>query len=265
MVANPCNHYVVVEDDKISMEQWHAMLSPYYTCHRLHLISGTALLSSEYYGNDSDIKNGWHRSAVLKLLIADKIQSKKYLIIDSKNFFVRAQSLNDWPLTDGNGIVDRYDSWGWTEVDVFCLKNNIVIPEKVYNSSTPFIVDTTIVKEIIKFDILPLFFNKKEWWSSELFLYSIFTQHVGNKLKSKPAPNVTFWNNERKLDTKTLTDVYSWSNIRMFGLHRHVLQLGTNLTEFIDFLVGLGFNQHTVENTLKQYKQDITILNQIAQ
>ena len=29
MVMDPCNHYVVVEDGKVSMEQWRTMLSPY--------------------------------------------------------------------------------------------------------------------------------------------------------------------------------------------------------------------------------------------
>lgn len=257
MVMDPCNHYVVVEDGKVSMEQWRTMLSPYYTRHHLHLISGTSLLSSEYYVDDSKIKNGWHRSAVLKLLIADKIQSNKYLIIDSKNFFVHKQSLNDWPLTDGNGIIERYDSRTWTEVDDFCLKNNIPIPDAVYNSSTPFIVDTTIVKELIKFDILPLFFNKKGWWSSELFLYSIFTQQVGNKLKSEPVPNVTFWNTERTLDKTVLNDCYTWPNMRAFGLHRDVLKLKTDLTQLMDFLIEIGFDSNTVTQALEQYQQDI--------
>jgi hypothetical protein len=257
MVTDFCNHYVVIEDNKLSMEEWYALLTPYYTRHRLHLISGSSLLSSEYYANDSQIKNGWHRSAVLKLLIADKIQSKKYLILDSKNFFVRQQSLNEWPLEDGNGIIEKYNSYGWIEVDEFCLKNNIAITENVYNSSTPFMVNTDIVKKIIEFDFLCLFFNKKRWWSSELFLYSIFTQHVGNKLKSKPVTNVTFWNTERRLNKKTLDDIYSWKNMRTFGLHRNILKLGTDLTGFVDFLVGLGFKKSIVETGLTQYKQDI--------
>ena len=45
MVMDPCNHYVVVEDGKVSMEQWRTMLSPYYTRHHLHLISGSSLLA----------------------------------------------------------------------------------------------------------------------------------------------------------------------------------------------------------------------------
>jgi len=257
MVTTTCNHYVIVEDNNVSLEDWYSMLAPYYMHHRLHLIPGTSLLSSEYYVNDSTIKNGWHRSAVLKLLIATQIQSEKYLILDSKNFFVHKQSLNDWPLQDGNGIVEQCDSYGWNEVDEFSLKNNLVIPEKVYNSSTPFMVNTSIVKEIIKFDILPLFFNKQKVWSSELFLYSIFTQRAGNKLTLDSVPNVTFWNTERKLDTETLTDIYTWPNMRAFGLHRDLLKNKTDLSDFVEFLDKIGFDKKTVEHTLEQYKTDI--------
>jgi hypothetical protein len=252
MLTDPCNHYVIVEDN-LNIETWYDTLIPYYTKHQLHLISGGSLLPPECYVNDSRKKNGWHRSAVLKLLAVKKIQSDKYLILDSKNFFVHPQSVNDWPLEDGNGIIDKYDSNGWDEIDKFCLDNHIPVPDNVYNSSTPFIVSTNVVKKIIEFDFLPLFFDKKDWWSSEIFLYSIFTQWAGNKLKSTPTPNLTFWNTERLLNTETLTDCYTWPNMRTFGLHRHVIELGTDLTEFIDFLVGIGFDKNIVENTLTQY------------
>jgi hypothetical protein len=259
MVTDPCNHYVIVEDNKASMQEWRTRLSPYYTRHHLQLISGTELLSSEHYNNESKIKNGWHRQAVLKLLIADKIQSKKYLILDSKNFFVHNQSLNDWPLQEGNGIVEVCDSYSWKEVDDFCLKNNILMPKEVYSQSTPYMVDTAIVKELIKFDILPLFFNKLGWWSSEFFLYSVFAQHVGNRLKSEPVPNITFWNTERKIDIATINDVYTWPNMKTFGLHRDILKLDIDITALVEFLIKIGFNGNIIKTALKQYKQDVKI------
>ena len=259
MVTDPCDHYIVVEDDKVSIGDWRTMLSPYYTRHRLHLTPGTSLLSPEYYASDSQIKNGWHRQSVLKLLIATHIQSNKYLILDSKNFFICKQSLNEWPLDEGNGIVEKYDSRGWTEVDEFCLEHNIHKPDNSYSVTTPFIVNTDVVKDIIKFNILPLFFNKKKWWASEFFLYSIFTQHFGNQLTSEPTPNLTFWNTERKLDTETLTDIYTWPNMKMFGLHRDVLKNKTDLTEFVNFFVNIGFDKNIVVTALTQYEQDIKI------
>ena len=101
MLTEPCNHYVIVEDTTLSLEDWHDMLCPYYTSHQLHLISATSLLAPECYINDSRIKNGWHRQSVLKLLIATQIQTEKYLILDSKNFFICKQSLDKWPLKKG--------------------------------------------------------------------------------------------------------------------------------------------------------------------
>jgi hypothetical protein len=257
MVSKPCNHYVIVEDCKTDIEEWRSMLAPYYTRHRLHLIPGSSLLSPEYYINDSKKKNGWHRQQLCKLLIADKIQSEKYLILDSKNFFIHKQLLDDWPLNEGNGVLDDYDSLGWFGVDDFCFKHNIAIPKKVYNATTPFMVHTAIVKKIIEFDILPVFFNKKRIWSSEFFLYSIFTQHVGNKLKSEPVPNLTFWNSERQPNKETLKDIYTWPNLRTVGLHREVIEQGVDLTDFIDFLNTIGFDPTRVKSALKIYKQNI--------
>jgi len=257
MLTEPCDHYIVVEDSKLDLETWHNMLDQYYVRHRLHLISGTSLISSAGYANDSYKKNGWHRSAVLKLLISKHIQSKKYLILDSKNFFVHSQTLMDWPIQDGNGLVTKYNCHGWTEIEEFCLKHSLPLPSEVYMSAMPFMVDTDIVKEIVKYDIETLFFDKQQWWSSEVLIYSIFTQHAGNQLQPQLVPNVTFWNTERQLSIETLKDIHNWTNMRSFGLHRHVVDLGTDLHDLTEFLIELGFDRKTVENTLEQYRQGI--------
>jgi hypothetical protein len=120
-------------------------------------------------------------------------------------------------------------------------------------------VNTAIVKDLIKFDILSLFFNKLGWWSSEFFLYSVFSQHVGNKLKSEPVPNITFWNTERKLDITTINDVYTCPNMRTFGLHRDVLKLDIDITALVEFLIKIGFDGNIIKTALKQYKQDVKI------
>jgi hypothetical protein len=255
MITQTCNHYVIIEDSKTSLESWHDMLSPYYTRHHLHLIPGNSLLPPSSYINDSYKKHGWHRSAVLKLLAAKHIQSEKYLILDSKNFFVHPQSLDDWPLQDGNGIMYDNEILGWHEVEDFCLKNNITWPEKVYMSATPFMVKTDIVKEIIKYDILPLFFDKESTWSSEIFLYSIFTQYFGNPLTQNQVPNVTFWKSERAITKETLLDVHAWPNMRSFGLHRDVLKVGTDLSALIDFLVEIGFDKSKINQAIKLYEK----------
>jgi Family of unknown function (DUF6492) len=257
MVAKPCVHYIIVEDDRVDIEEWRSLLATYYTRHKLNLIPSKTFLPSEYYLNDSKIKNGWHRQIVLKLLVANLIESNRYLILDSKNFFVHQQDLQAWPIAEGNGIIENYNSRGWTEVEDFCFKNNITLPDKVYSASTPFMAQTSIVKEILKADIFPLFLEKKGWWAGEFFLYSIFTQYLGNTLISADVPNVTFWNSERPLTESTLGDIYTWPNMRTFGLHRDVLKLGIDRTEIVSFLVKLGFDTDTVNTTLNMYQQDV--------
>lgn len=255
MVQESHDHYVVVEDSIISIDQWKERLLPYYTRHTLHVIP--TLVPDEYYLNDTQIKNGWHRSAVLKILISEKIKSKKYLILDSKNFFIREQLLNEWPIDDGNGIVEPYDSRTWNEVDIFCEKNSIPKPKEVYMSCTPFVFDTSISKEMTKFDLFSLFFKKQYWWSSELFLYSIFTQMSGNILTSCATPNVTFWNTERELTKEVLKDIYNWPNIKTFGLHRDILKIGIDIKQLIEFLDSVGLDKSIVKKTLDIYNKGI--------
>jgi hypothetical protein len=255
MVEASYDHYVVIEDKTLSIDEWDEILSPYYTNHKLHIVP--SMVPEKYYKNDSRIKNGWHRSAILKLLIAEKVTSPRYLILDSKNIFIKPQNIDEWPIKDGNGIVENYTHRSWKEVNEFCTANGISVPTEMYMSATPFVVDTKIVKKIINFDIFPLFFDKKEWWSSELLLYSIFTHHCGNPITNERIPNITFWNSERELDKATLLDVFDWPNMRMFGLHRGIIELNRDLGNIIDFLVDKGYDRNILMKTLDIYKQDI--------
>lgn len=260
MITTPCNHYVIVEDDKIPLEKWYSFLSPYYSKHKLHLIPGKSLLPEKYYNNDSKLCNGWHRQNALKLLISDQIHSDKYLIIDSKNFFICRQSLNTWPITEGNGLLvdtQLHITNRWAELDNFCLNHNIKVPSKVYDASTPFVVHTDTVKKIIQFDILPLFFDKKNWWVSEFYLYSFFIQHFGNRLQSVDVTNVTFWDTKHSMSVENLRDILKWPNIKSLGLHRDMLKLNINLDGLFDFLVEIGFDKKTVEDMLKQNQESI--------
>jgi hypothetical protein len=251
MIKDPCDHYVVIEDRGLTLDEWQKILSPYYTRHRLHLIP--SMIPEKYYPST----NGWTRQQVLKLLIAEKINGKRYLLLDSKNFFVHNQSLSQWPVNNGNGIIQSYNSFDWEEINEFCAKHNIPISKEIYMSCTPFVCDTHLVKEILKFDIFPLFFEKKNWWSSEILLYSIFSQFFGNTLKKiEHVPNVTFWSSERVLSTETLRDIYSWPDLRMFGLHRAMIYLKIDLFEFIRFLIDIGYDRDIVTSSLKTYKQD---------
>ena len=261
-IKDPCEHIIVIEDNKISYDEWYAMLSPYYTKHKLILLK--TLLSKDTYANDSVIKNGWHRSIFLKLLVANTVTTSRYLVLDSKNFFINSVILDEWPCNEGNHLVEQLhlnrklsNGRSWPEFFQFADKHNIPITDNAYSTTTPFMFNTTIVREILTLDDLyPLFFNR-EGWASEFFLYSIYTQNQGNQLVNGPAVNVTFWNTERKLNNKTLTDIYSWPNLKSIGLHRDIIAHNTDLTELYNFLDSINFDSDVVVKCLTQYRKDL--------
>ena len=109
-VQGLCNHIIIVEDNKIPLNEWQTELAPFYNKHQLMLMN--TLLDDESYKNDSIRKNGWHRSALLKLLVAEHVNTEKYLLLDSKNFFVKQVNLDSWPCDEGNHLVESLHSNG---------------------------------------------------------------------------------------------------------------------------------------------------------
>jgi len=262
-INEPCNHIVIIEDDQVSFNEWYAELSPYYTKHKLILLN--TLLDKNSYRNDTKKKNGWHRSALLKLMVANQVHTDRYLLLDSKNFFIKPVNLDEWPCVEGNYLVEPLQIDGrlangrvWPNLFEFGKQHNIQIPKNTYSTTTPFIVNTNIVKNLIDLDVKSLFLNNLGW-SSELFLYSVYTQHLGNELKNGPTVNVTFWNDERTADLETLTDIFSWPNIKSFGVHRDFMRLNLDLTEMYNFLESIDFDKQLVETCFGQHQKDLNV------
>ena len=260
-VQGACNHIIIVEDNKIPLSEWQTELAPFYNKHHLMLLD--TLLDNDSYQNDSVKKNGWHRSALLKLMAAEHVNTEKYLLLDSKNFFVRQVNLDSWPCDEGNHLVEPLHSNGqlsngrsWPNLFQFGKKHSIPITKNTYSTTTPFMVKTNTVKNLLKLDIASLFLNNTGW-SSELFLYSVYAQYLGTKLINGPTVNVTFWNNERTADIKTLTDIFSWTHVLMFGIHRDFMRINFDLTKLYNFLEFIDFDKQLVQTCFDQYRKDL--------
>ena len=256
-IEQPCDHYIVIENSDMSVQQWHDILAPHYRRHRLILVG--KLLPDTAYQNDSSTKNGWHRSALLKLLVANNITQSKYLILDSKNFFIKSLDLNDWPCAEGNNLIAEIDKVTpyWPNLDQFCKDLGIIKPKQTWSSSTPFMVKTDTVKQLIQYKKLYSMFLSNFGWSSELLLYSVFAQHLGSELTHGVTPNITFWEDESTLDRNTLENFYNWPDIKSLGLHRYAFEFNQDLSDLINWLVDLGFDKTFIVDCLNRYQQDI--------
>ena len=228
------------------------------------LVLLNTLLDADNYVNDSVIKNGWHRSAILKLLAANVVETSRYLLLDSKNFFINPAVLDQWPCAEGNHLVEQLhvnnqlsNGRNWPNLFEYVKTHNINLPDNTYSTTTPFMVHTKLVQQLLNTgDVASLFLNNLGW-SSELFLYSVYTQHVGNKLVGGPTVNVTFWNVERTADYSTLSDIASWPDLLCLGLHRDFMNINSNLTDLCNFLESRNFDRLLVDKWLTQYKVDI--------
>lgn len=109
---DPCTHWVVINEEDPDLAAWEEYLSPYYTNHVLLLIKREHLLPKEsdkanFWLNEV-LKNeisGYRLQNVLKLQIAQMIQ-KDYLTIDTKNFFVKSTSIDEWNKFIGGEFIE---------------------------------------------------------------------------------------------------------------------------------------------------------------
>jgi hypothetical protein len=176
-------HFVIIQDSKIELKQWKSSLSPYYTRHELVLIQ-----------NDLSLRcDGWRQQQILKLEIAKKINTENYLVLDSKNFFIKPFNLTDWDVPHGNGSLFVYykNNKERLDVDIFlekvCKKYNKEFPKLQIDYMTPYKMNTAIVNTIIDTDYQSLFFESE--LPSEFALYNMFLSNLEivkcNKGKNK--------------------------------------------------------------------------------
>ena len=106
--VSPCRHYVTIEDESLSLAEWHSILSPFYTKHELILSSLPRPKNLEF---NAPFTLGWRRQQMLKLMTAARVKSEHALVLDSKNFFVLDTNLDDWPFKNSRGVYSYRETY----------------------------------------------------------------------------------------------------------------------------------------------------------
>lgn len=219
-VQGQITHWVIIQDTILSISEWSKHLSHLYTYHNLKLISNDFKI----------IKNtgGWIQQQILKLGIADKIFADEYLILDSKNFFIKETNLDTWPIQEGNGIIfstldfDYYksiinDYYKWlpwiTQLSVILKKP---IPAVLPNPITPFRVKTSIVKKILQDLDIVTFFQTNRRDPSEFLLYGFYAD---NLIREPILPFKTYWK-KCFITAQELELIHYDQNMKILGIHR---------------------------------------------
>lgn len=241
---DPCNViFILNEDDETSdiLNQWfQEMCMP-------HLIKkfNVKLYRKFQFWNIEDEchltpleKEGWVDQQVLKLAVYKKIQTDDYVVLDSKNFFVRPcrcidiKQISPEPTDWCEPILKN---WITTCIETF----NFLPPEKALRltqNTTPYIIRKQSAKDLINyFGGISSFYKwftiearKDKHSPAEFFLYEIFTiTHGWRNLGDCQQNCISMWEHMIIRDKMTQQDfvkyfihMFRTYDVKVAGLHK---------------------------------------------
>ena len=189
--------------------------------------------------------SSWSNQRIIKLLVAKMVSSPYYLVLDSKNHFIRNITIDDYfdgtkPIlfhhNPGNMIRYYYNCLQYFDTkDPF---NYVSKGNHNLLTTTPFLMCKQDVLELIEYVVkrekekFYLFFEKNNNNYCEFYLYSTYLIFK-NKLKDcslKPINFITVfginspgWDSDSK-NNRCLTALHN-PNLKCFGLHRKAIPL----------------------------------------
>ena len=259
-IEKPCRHWITVEDESLTPEEWHGFLLPYYQRHTLYLTFSKR--PDLYY--DTPFTLGYRRQQVLKLLAAANVYSDTCLVLDCKNFFIKPVDLGLWPYKNGNG---RYTILEEEPADFFPRQwinhinsvTNLEIPKKFPTRlATPFACTKKYAKAAVEHPWFErLFFHEPCIPMTEMFYYYFFVPFDELDL---PSHNVggalSFLDNPNDIQ-KHIEDAKSQLT---HGLHRRARKEMTQANKdiYANWLLTIGLNKTLVENYVYYEMTDTT-------
>lgn len=248
----PCTHYVIVNEHKADLEFWWRWLSPYYQKHRLVLLNridyNYGQLGIDYTNNSSSA--GWIMQQLQKLLVSYHL-NQDYLILDSKNFFIKPTSLNEWEHVLGNPTLMTIDTSKLNPyIDSFNYHSNILNTTRttVYSIGTPFKIERKYITDCPYFTFYELgsiLVQTGSYSISEFLFYSLLipADHPSFSTERKFGPGCTMlWDPEANSD-ELFEEIKNSEKHKLVSLHRRLLSGADNefFMAFNDMLSSLNF------------------------
>lgn len=209
-----CEHHVFIEDDAMTLEEWQDILSPFYKKHRLVLHKTNVPLNS----------TGWFRQQVTKIE-AVKFIDDDYLVLDSKNFFIKHTDLH-YDIPEGTWYLN-FNNWTDEFINFLSSEYKCKTSKYFYTQQTPFKIRKEVALKILHSINMCEIFDKcaeKKIWPSEFVLYSIYSDYTidpknWDRFSEKSIYHTWWWNNQ--LDESQFDTIYN-SSVEILGLHKNV-------------------------------------------
>lgn len=259
--VDSCCHWIVVNEPNFDYSKWYNLLSPYYTSHTLKIIS----FDHKEWISSEDEYPGYLLQQLYKFLVFDVIQDS-YLILDSKNFFIKDIDINYYKKKQNLGYVENYPIKLYQEMLEDYSKILSVEPiQKQLSMITPFLFEEGILKTLSKDILHKIFISRKKQFTSEFYLYSLMCQKNNRTFTEDEKINnhFGFWG-----WSEPFSDWKQYNNQQIKSISMHRIWLYENLKEFSqinEWLRTLGFkneldpdklnlsNEANWKDTIKRY------------
>lgn len=243
----PCTHWVIVNDPEIDQSFWETLLSPFYKKHELKLVFPNWNTFPHGTGHD--------KQQCYKFWISKFIDTN-YLLLDSKNFFVKPSKLDEWAGVLGSGKWQIFEDtlfhrWNPT-FERYRSKLGINKITTQLAVQTPFLVDKDILNCFGNLDEFLLWFNSQEDIPHSEFLYYSLIAEKNGFFENKPISNIniyfTLWKHESPNITQFTEIIDNTPTIKVVGLNKLYLSKldAENLTKLREWLHLTGFRNLSI-------------------
>lgn len=250
--VDPCDHVIIINEDKPDLDFWYRWLKPYYTNHKLNIIPRIeykyplSLSESKNKFIQSDITSiGWRTQQLQKMLLAYEFQDD-YLLLDSKNFFTKRTNINEW-----NNIIGSGTFLESTDINHFTTSSKIYSellkePLEFYlKPQTPFKItrQSLITKcELSQLAYLLFYPESQGHPASEGIFYSHFVKDEMIQFHNSYNPDnrnySTMWIRNKAEIARMIFDITLSDKIKVAAVHRELLsKLDVKELEILNFWI----------------------------
>lgn len=249
LFLEPCTHYIVINEEDPDIQEWRNLLEPYYSNHEL-IILHYPLQTYIPKWKDGENYLGWHRHQVLKILAFKDIQDD-YLILDSKNIFIKNTSLDMFKGQLGCNLFWHYiRQMQEKNVETFNYFKEVFgkYPRWICGVEMPFLFEKAVLEKIENLDKLVQWYSDSPVRLAEPIFYSFL---ISDRLQDEPAMYRRHWVYWQYHDTfKIPTETFKFHpyDIHVLGLHRLFLEKVSvdEINEFNRYLKDIGFKLNLV-------------------
>lgn len=268
----PCKHVIIINEPNPDIEFYHRWLDRYYTNHELVLLPRLPYnYPLDEHGRNQGSGNGWRIQQLQKLLLAYEYD-EDYVLIDTKNFFIKAASLDYYenPNFYGSGFTSGYEDGQFSKFHgnykIYCkLLGMSELPKYGTTNGTPYkihrnLLTNRISKESLGYYLFAPEYNKST--TSEFTLYSLVISEYVDKFRfddAESAPCV-FWPWDPHVDhIDNYLHKANVSKTFIMGFHRDFLNLTgpdhiAKINSWLQLVIGL-------RNKVIPYTRDHTMSN----